>query len=83
MFGNGERQQRWTLEHGYTISSPTLKNENKGQWMFHVRCSRYLAVLSTILPPRHVTSHEAMLFMKYEYYGKCKGSFKDSQRKCN
>ena len=22
-----------------------------------------------------------MLFMKYEYYGKCKGTFKDSQRK--
>ena len=30
----------------------------------------------------HVTSREAMLFMKYEHYGKCKGSFKDSQRKC-
>ena len=30
----------------------------------------------------HVTSHEAMLFMKYDHYGKCKGSFKDSQRKC-
>ena len=30
----------------------------------------------------HVTSREAMLFMKYEHYGKCKGSFKDMQRKC-
>ena len=30
----------------------------------------------------HVTSREAMLFMKYEHFGKCKGSFKDSQRKC-
>ena len=30
----------------------------------------------------HVTSREAILFMKYEHYGKCKGSFKDSQRKC-
>ena len=30
----------------------------------------------------HVTSREAMLLMKYEHYGKCKGSFKDSQRKC-
>ena len=30
----------------------------------------------------HVTSREAMLFMKYEHYGKCKGSFEDSQRKC-
>ena len=30
----------------------------------------------------HVTSREEMLFMKYEHYGKCKGSFKDSQRKC-
>ena len=30
----------------------------------------------------HVTSREAMLFMKYEHYGKCKGSFKDLQRKC-
>ena len=30
----------------------------------------------------HVTSRDAMLFMKYEYYGKCIGSFKDSQRKC-
>ena len=30
----------------------------------------------------HVMSREAMLFMKYEHYGKCKGSFKDSQRKC-
>ena len=29
-----------------------------------------------------MTSREAMLFMKYEHYGKCKGSFKDSQRKC-
>ena len=29
-----------------------------------------------------LTSREAMLFMKYEHYGKCKGSFKDSQRKC-
>ena len=29
----------------------------------------------------HVTSREAML-MKYEHYCKCKGSFKDSQRKC-
>ena len=29
----------------------------------------------------HVTSREAMLFMKYEHYGTCKGSFKDSQRK--
>ena len=31
---------------------------------------------------QHVTSREAMLFMKYEHYGKCKGSIKDSQRKC-
>ena len=30
----------------------------------------------------HVTSREAMLIMKYEHYGKCKGSFKNSQRKC-
>ena len=30
----------------------------------------------------HVTSREAMLFMKYEHYCKCKGSFKDSQRNC-
>ena len=30
----------------------------------------------------HVTSRDAMLFMKYEHCGKCKGSFKDSQRKC-
>ena len=30
-----------------------------------------------------MTSREAMLFMKYEHYGKCKGSFKDPQRKCN
>ena len=32
----------------------------------------------------HMTSREAMLFMKYEHYGKChsNGSFKDSQRKC-
>ena len=30
----------------------------------------------------HVTSCEAMLFMKHEHYGKCKSSFKDSQRKC-
>ena len=30
----------------------------------------------------HVTSREAMLFMKYEHYGKCKGTFKDLQRKC-
>ena len=30
----------------------------------------------------HVTSREAMLFMKYEHYGKCQGSFKDSQGKC-
>ena len=29
----------------------------------------------------HVTSREAM-FMKYEHYSKCKGSFKDLQRKC-
>ena len=29
-----------------------------------------------------MTSREAMLFMKYEHYGKCKDSFKDSQRKC-
>ena len=29
-----------------------------------------------------MTSREAMLFMKYEHYGKCKGSFKDSQMKC-
>ena len=29
-----------------------------------------------------MTSREAMLFMKYEHFGKCKGSFKDSQRKC-
>ena len=29
-----------------------------------------------------MTSREAMLFMKYEHYSKCKGSFKDSQRKC-
>ena len=29
-----------------------------------------------------MTSREAMLFMKYEHSGKCKGSFKDSQRKC-
>ena len=27
-------------------------------------------------------SREAMLFMNYEHYGKCKGSFKDSQKKC-
>ena len=30
----------------------------------------------------HVTSREAMLFIKYEHYGKCKGSFKESQKKC-
>ena len=24
----------------------------------------------------HVTSREEMLFMKYEHFGKCKGSFK-------
>ena len=30
----------------------------------------------------NVTSREAMLFMKYEHYGKCKDSFKDSPRKC-
>ena len=29
-----------------------------------------------------MTSREAMLFMKYEHYGKCKDSFKDTQRKC-
>ena len=29
-----------------------------------------------------MTSRKAMLFMKYEHFGKCKGSFKDSQRKC-
>ena len=30
----------------------------------------------------HVASREAMLLMKYEHYGKCKGLFKDWQRKC-
>ena len=29
-----------------------------------------------------MTSREAMLFMKNEHNVKCKGSFKDSQRKC-
>ena len=29
-----------------------------------------------------VTSREEMLFVKYEHYGKCKGSFRDLQRKC-